>query len=171
MSTLVTGTPGSGKTSLVQYAEKLGDARFFDADEVPGLCEWREFGSEKVLGLVTEHKETGEDSWYEKYGWYWKGDVLGDFLAQNRDAILCGSSENVTDCYHFFDKIIIILVTEMELLHNLAHPSRNNPFGKTENQRAGFMKWQEYLIREAEKFRLNLIEGNETSRTYKEIIS
>ena len=38
MKVLVTGTPGSGKTTLAEYAEKSGDRRFVDADELVGLC-------------------------------------------------------------------------------------------------------------------------------------
>ena len=54
MSTLITGTPGSGKTTLVNYAKSQGDRRFCDADDMPGLCEWREFASGKTIGLVDE---------------------------------------------------------------------------------------------------------------------
>lgn len=171
MSTLVTGTPGSGKTTLVQYAEKLGNARFMDADEVIGLCEWREFKTDKPMGLITEFVETGEDEWYEQYGWYWRVAFLKDYLTKNPDVILCGSSENVTDCYELFDQVIVIRVTEDELLSNLADPTRNNPFGKTPKQRAGFMKWQEHLIGEAHGKKLALIDGNSTENAYNKILN
>ncbi len=171
MATLVTGTPGSGKTTLTQYAASVGDKRFFDADEIAKLCEWREYETGNVLGYVTEQKETGLDEWYKKYGWYWRQDAMEKFLLQNPDAILCGSAENIVDFYPQFDRMFILMKTEDELLHNLASPDRNNPFGKTAEQRKNFMNWQEYLIREAEKYHPTILEGNLISESYNSIVS
>ena len=55
MNFLLTGTPGSGKIALVNYADRLGDKRFFDTDSVVGLCEWREFETGNVLGPVENY--------------------------------------------------------------------------------------------------------------------
>lgn len=169
MHILVTGTPGCGKTTLVAYAKQKNNNRFYDTDELPGLCEWREFETGKVLGLVSDHKETGQDNWYKKYGWYWRTDRMRQFLSDNPDVVLCGSSENIVDFYELFDKIIIIRVTQDELLSNFSSPDRANPFGKTTKQRAGFMKWQDYLIREANKFSPVFIDGNEIESTYSKV--
>lgn len=168
---MITGTPGSGKTTLAEYAKAQKDNLFFDADEIERLCEWREFKTGKVLGLVTEYKETGQDAWYETYGWYWRIDRLKDFLNHNPNAIICGSSENVTNCYEFFDKLAIIRVTEGQLLSNIVSPQRNNPFGKTENQRKNFMKWQDFLISEAEGYNPTFVDGNSTETAYLQIKS
>lgn len=169
MKILVTGTPGSGKTSLVKYAHSVNDEKFIDADEIVGLCEWQEFKTGKVLGLVTDHKGTGEDAWYAKYGWYWRLPFLAQFLADNPTSIICGSSENVVDSYKYFDRIIILKKTEKELFLNLQSPERNNPFGKTPEQRKNFFKWQDYLIKEAEKYAPVIIEGNDIAGTYNSI--
>jgi hypothetical protein len=170
MKILVTGTPGSGKTALVEYAQSIGDVRFVDADELPGLCEWREFKTGEVLGLVTEYKETGENEWYEKYGWYWRLDVLAKFLESNPNSIICGSSENVVEAYKYFNKLFVLKKTEEELILNLENPKRNNPFGRTPEQRKNFLNWQDYLIKEAEPYRLTIIEGNQVESRYKAIV-
>lgn len=166
MNYLITGTPGSGKSTLAKYAQDLGDNRFLDADEISGLCEWREFATGSVLGLVSEYKATGGDIWYKKYGWYWNVDVLKQFLKENPGSIICGSSENIADYYLYFDKIFILKKTELELLSNLNNPGRANPFGKTPEQRKNFLNWQNYLIKEAEKFKPFIISGNNISTVY-----
>ena len=171
MSILVTGTPGSGKTALTQYARSVGDDRFVDADYLEGLCEWREFKTGNVLGLVTEHKETGKDNWYAKYGWYWKLDRLKQFLNDNPQAILCGSAENIVECYGLFQQIFILEKSEEELVGNLASPDRENPFGKTPEQRKGFMEWQDYLTKEAGKFKPTILTGNNIRDIYETITS
>lgn len=169
MHILVTGTPGSGKTTIANYAKTMNDARFVDADDTVGLCEWRELKTGAVLGLVTEHVETGQDDWYAKYGWYWKVDKLKQFLANNPDAILCGSAENTVECYQYFDKIIIFKKSEDELLSNLASPDRKNPFGKTSKQRQNFLSWQNYLIENAEKYKPIVLTGNDIAVIYSSI--
>jgi len=167
---LVTGTPGSGKTTLVAYSEQKGDKRFIDADEVVGLCEWREFETDKVIGLVAEVTITGGDDWYKKHGWYWVEDRLKQFLADNPNAIICGSSENIADCYRLFSKIIILRKTEAELLKNLQSPDRANPFGKTTKQRSGFMKWQDYLIKQAQSYPVCFVDGNLIEDVYQKVM-
>lgn len=170
MSTLVTGTPGSGKTTLVGYAKAQNDERFVDSDELIGLCEWREFETGKVLGLVTDYSQPTDDDWYKKNGWYWNLDVLGKFISKYPKSVICGSAENVTEAYKYFRKIFILKKTSEELLHNLDSADRKNPFGKTPQQRKNFLNWQSYLIKEAENLQPIVIKGNEIANVYKEIL-
>lgn len=169
MATLITGTPGSGKTTLVAYAKSVNDNRFYDADEIDGLCEWRDFASGKSIGLVQNMTVELDDDWFKKNGWYWRGEVLKKFVATHPDAFICGSSENIADFYGLFERIIILRKTEAELLQNFQSPERLNPFGKTTKQRSGFMEWQDYLIAEAKDYPTQFIDGNEIAKTYHSI--
>lgn len=169
MHLLVTGTPGSGKTSLVAYARQMTDARFVDADTVPGLCEWREFATGNAVGLVDDIGIKSEDSWHKQYGWYWVEETLKQYLTAHENAVVCGSAENVTDCYELFDMVVVLRKTQQELLHNLSSPDRTNPFGKTTQQRANFMNWQEHLIHNTKRKDLIVLEGNVISETYSKV--
>jgi len=169
MNILVTGTPGSGKTSLVKYAQSVSDDRFIDADELEGLCEWREAKTGKVLGLASDYKGGEDDVWFSKHEWHWRMDFLKKLIKDNPDSIVCGSAENIVDSYKLFDKIYIMKKSEKELLSNLKNPGRSNPFGKTPEQRKGFIKWQNYLIKEAKKYNLIIIEGNKIDSIYNSI--
>jgi broad-specificity NMP kinase len=174
MNILVTGTPGSGKTTLSNYAKSVNDQRFFDADEVDELCEWRRFDTGEVIGSVKDEMgnlvESGEDDWYKVYGWYWREPVIQELLEKNDDVILCGSSENIVDFYSLFDNIILLKVDEATLLKHLSHPARNNPFGQTAEQRKNFMGWQDYLLNEARKYQPVIIELRKVDDIYTKVL-
>jgi hypothetical protein len=142
-----------------------------DADEEVNLCEWRNLKTGKILGLTSEVTDIKDNNWYKANGWYWRLNYLKKLLEKTPSIILCGSSENVTSSYRYFDKIFILEKTSKELLNNLQSPDRKNPFGKTTQQRKNFINWQKYLIKESKNYNTTLITGNDIGKTYHKIIS
>lgn len=170
MKLLITGAPGCGKTTLVEYAKSLGDNRFYDADYIDGLCEWRSFETGEVIGSVSDFDINQNNDWYEKNGWYWNEDFLHNFLDEHTEVVMCGSSENMGDCYKLFDKIIFLKKTHEELESNLTNPDRENPFGKDPEHRKGIMKWQDFIIKMAQPYDSELLEGNQIEKSYRQIL-
>jgi len=169
MKILVTGIPGSGKTTLVNYANSIGNNNFLDSDNIEELSEWREFDTGKIIKLTNENRANNKDEWHKKYGWFWNEDQLTSLLNKSESIILCGSAENVTRFFKLFDKIIILKITREELIKNLNNPQRTNPFGKTDNQRIGLMEWQDFLIKEAIPYNPTIISTNEIKSIYTEV--
>ena len=73
------------------------------------------------------------------------------------------------ECYGLFEQLFIFKKNENELANNLASPDRDNPFGKTPDQRKNFMNWQDYLINEAHEFSPVIIKGNDIKIAYQTI--
>jgi hypothetical protein len=108
MKVLITGAPGSGKSSLAKYDISQGSTYFFDSDEVEDLCEWRDFKTGQIIGSVQSMEDKESDKWHRRYGWYWNQGNLRNFLTLHEPIVLCGSAENVVESFLYFERIVIL---------------------------------------------------------------
>jgi hypothetical protein len=169
MKLLVTGAPGSGKTALAEYAVRAGYNNFFDTDKVPGLCEWREYSSGKVIGSVEDIEPQGGDSWYKTYGWYWRTQKLAELL-QTPNPVICGSADNIMEFYGLFDQIILLYKNRADLVSNLMQPNRDQPNGKDPSHHDRILKWQETLADSLKSFRPIIINDNNLETSFQDVI-
>ena len=160
MKTLITGAPGTGKTTLVEYARQHGSMNFFDTDKVSGLCEWREYATGKVIGDVEGVEPVGGEQWYRTNGWYWKQDKMNELLRSIPDPIVCGSADNVMDYYGAFDRIVLLHKSREDIVHNLTRPERDQANGKDPVHYDRILRWQEKLEESLKPFHADLVSDN-----------
>lgn len=146
MKLLITGTPGSGKTFLVQYAHEHAGRNYFDTDAVKGLCEWRDYKTGDVVGAIEDIEPTGGELWYKTNGWYWKKSRMDELAASVSNPVICGSADNVMDFYGYFDKIALLYKSREDIVSNLTQPGREQPNGKDPAHHDRILKWQDRLL-------------------------
>jgi ribosomal protein S18 acetylase RimI-like enzyme len=166
---LVTGAPGSGKTTLVQYAHKHGASYFYDPDEIAGLCEWREYATGKVVGPAESVKPTGGEQWYRTNGWYWSETKMSELLSSAPDVVICGSADNIFDFYPGFDKIVLLYKSRADLVSNLLQPGRAQANGKDPAHHGRILEWQEKLRKSLKSYDPIIIEKNDSAMAYRQI--
>lgn len=170
MKILVIGAPGSGKTSLVEYAREQGYDNFFDTDDIKGLCEWREYATGMVIGDVNTVEPVGGETWYKTNGWYWLPSKIDELLNSTDNPIVCGSADNVMDFYGHFDRVVLLYKSREDIVHNLLQPGRKQANGKDPKHHDRILKWQEKLLESSRSYDPLLITENNTSTVFKKII-
>ena len=163
MNLLVIGAPGTGKTSLVEYAHSCGYKNFFDTDAVPGLCEWRN-------GPVEDVTPTGDESWYATNGWYWKPKKVSELLNSAENPVICGSADNVFGFYGLFDKIVLLYKSREDIVHNLLAPGREQPNGKNPAHHDRILRWQGRLFESLKPFDATITGNNSVEVMFGKIL-
>jgi len=124
MKVLITGSPGSGKTTI---ADALSTAGFnsYDGEAVDGLIR---------LEIAT----TGEPAdWpeghvdWDYYAWNIQADVLTKLLASKEAIFVAMSTSNLSEFKPYFDKVIVLSVNN-EALGRRLRARTTHEFGQTE---------------------------------------
>lgn len=121
MNILITGIPGSGKTSLCENLKQKGYIAY-DADEDFGQWIHKKTGSK----LYTRPTDNRED-----YYWIWRSDKIKKKLNHTTDSLVffCGFATNQSELYEDFDKIVV-LDCDLETIKHRLTSRPNNAFGK-----------------------------------------
>ena len=112
MKYFVTGTPGSGKTTIGKLLQEKG-YEFVDSDHAPGLANW--YNEES--GKVVPSNPNADAEWYRHHSWNWDREKLIQLLDsyEEKDVFLCGITSNQTNDLDLFDKVFLLTTNREEL--------------------------------------------------------
>jgi dephospho-CoA kinase len=122
---LITGMSGTGKSSVIEELNRRGyPAVDTDSDE---WCEWKTAGSDN-----------------SESDWIWRENKIQALLQQEHHAPLfvSGCKSNQGKFYPQFD-YVVLLTAPVEVLLNRVATRQNNPYGKSDKERAEIIRYTE----------------------------
>ena len=126
---LISGLPGTGKTTIEHELQKLG-YEVINTDN-----EWGYDGNIETEEPDTESGGSGPD-WHKTHGWIWSSKTVHPLLSAPRDKplFICGGSRNESKFYDLFEKIFVLRVPDAVMRERLVargdSNTSNEPFIK-----------------------------------------
>lgn len=134
----VTGVSGSGKSSVCE-ALRTRDHLAVDADW-DGFSQWvHRLTAEPVV----DPPYPVPPGWLNNFAWRVKPEAVESLAANLGSGVgfLCGGFENEDDVWHFFDRVVCLVVDEGTLRDRLATRTANQ-FGKHPDQLRAALRWR-----------------------------
>lgn len=150
---LITGLSGTGKTYLTDKLKSYG-VNAFDADEMPELAAWYDKSGTKV-----DFPKNASSEWLDSHEWLWDKEVLRSWLATQEGCVLFGISSNWHLCLELFDKAFCLTLSEEELRKRLRSNTRDNPFGKTQDQEDRVVEAVKNFEKFVKRYNITLIDA------------
>lgn len=104
---LITGNPGSGKTTLAHELTRRGMAAV-DPDENPDLSYWEDAAGQRVDGPTKPDR-----AWLRSHRWVWSRSAMERVLAGYRDPVfVCGIARNQDALLDLFERVFLLRIDE-----------------------------------------------------------
>ncbi len=124
MKVLITGTPGSGKSTIVETIQELG-YRGVDLDNFPQAVRLEI----AATGEPTEWPDGPVD--WNHYAWNMQEQGLKEVLDSDKDVFVAASANNQQKFYALFDRVFALSVDDATLEHQLKERDVHE-FGQTD---------------------------------------
>jgi len=137
---LITGNPGSGKTTVAQELLRRGRIAV-DADDT---AHW-----ETTAGVPVEQPQHATDEWLLSHRWVWSRPriehVIAPHVAAGRHIFLCGIAMNQRDMLDLFATVFLLAIDHETQLRRLDTPDNAD---RNEAQRAQILDGRETFERQ-----------------------
>lgn len=141
---LVTAVAGSGKTTTCSELNKLGE-KAIDIESIAGMYEVYDTQTKQVVGDY----DNGKLSHVQRFDWNCKVSELRSLMyRQEADYVFyCGAMSNFSQIWTFFDRVIILQVSD-ETTRARLKTRMKGEFGSTEEVREWVFEWKDSIERE-----------------------
>lgn len=126
MKYFITGTPGSGKTTIGKILKEKG-YKFVDVDHEKGLAHWYN----KETSQKVKRGSNVDANWYGQHDWNWDRNNLQNLLKNYVDETIfvSGITSNQTNDLDLFDKVFLLKTDEEELRKRMLQRKSNDNAG------------------------------------------
>ena len=144
----ITGTSGSGKSSVRDRLEQLG-YKAYDTDV--SLNVWYDRQTGEVVTFTPESPEKTTE-WVRERDFLMPEEKVRQLAtkAEGQDIFICGHASNDVDLMHHFSKVFCLFLNEAETQKRLVSRT-NNRWGNDPEQLALLMKWHKPTIERYER--------------------
>ncbi len=137
---LITGVPGTGKTTLSKEFTKLG-FNAFDLESIDGMFKTIDINTKKTFAnFDNENINNTENS-----EWICDKNLLSNLINDNSDkqSFYFASMSNIDDLISLFDTVILLVLDEENLRNRLSGRVGDN-FGKTKEMQDWLFTWKDW---------------------------
>jgi hypothetical protein len=122
---LVTGNPGSGKSTVAAELARRG-FNAVDPDNDPNLSYWQDASGRRV-----EIRSAPDEEWLRSHRWVWSRHRLEELLATGPHPVfVCGIARNQHELLDLFTQIFLLRIDEGTQEQRLLAHDRANPPGR-----------------------------------------
>jgi broad-specificity NMP kinase len=140
MNYLITGFPGTGKTSIAAELKKRGHAAY-DTENMRGLMHTES----RITGKHIHRPNKVPRDWYDLAGAYnWDPLKLSKLLQSSGDKFICAKAHNQPDFYDMFQHIFLLTLDFTELIQRL-RSREGNAIGKTDQELSDILIHREHF--------------------------
>lgn len=120
---LVTGNPGSGKTTLAHELIRRG-LTAIDPDDDPELAHWEDADGDRVAGPPGRP----DAQWLRTHRWVWSRTRMHRTLsAHHGTVVVCGIARNQDELLDLFDRTFLLRIDERTQQDRLRAYDASNP--------------------------------------------
>jgi hypothetical protein len=124
---LVTGNPGSGKSTLVHELARRS-LLAIDPDDDPELSHWEDEAGNRVDG-----PQSPDGEWLWSHRWVWSRSRMKEVLAGHDGVVfVCGIARNQDEFLDLFDRVFLLQIDGPTQEARLAAHDALNPPGRSE---------------------------------------